>query len=104
MAPARLALCVALILLATPLTAAAADVRQGGSITVPADVTLEDDLYAFGESIKILGTVKGDVIAVGASVSVDGAVTGDLIAAGNSIAVRGQVGGSIRAAGSSVVI
>src|SRR2546426_6129722 len=105
MAPARLALCVALILLATPLTAAAADVRQGGTITVPADVTLEDDLYAFGDTISILGTVHGDVVATGVNnVNVDGTVTGDVITAANSVTIRGQVGGSVRAAGRTVVI
>src|SRR2546428_342524 len=93
MAPARLALCVALILLATPLTAAAADVRQGGTITVPADVTLEDDLYAFGDTISILGTVHGDVVATGVNnVNVDGTVTGDVITAANSVTIRGLVG------------
>src|SRR2546422_1202380 len=105
MAPARLALCVALTLLATPVTAAAADVRQGGTITVPADVTLEDDLYAFGDTISILGTVHGDVVATGVNnVNVDGTVTGDVIPAANSVTIRGQVGGSVRAAGRTVVI
>ena len=104
MAPVRLALCVALLLLLTRMTAAAADVRQGGTIVVPADVTLEDDLYAFGDTISILGTVRGDVVAFGMNVNVDGTVTGDLITAGQSVTVRGQVGGSVRAAGQTVVI
>ena len=103
MAFARVAALVVLLLAAFPNSAAAADVRQG-TVMIPADATVDDDLYAFGDSVTILGTVKGDVVAIGASVRVDGTVTGDLIASANTITVHGQVGGSVRAAAMTIAI
>src|SRR5205085_11299623 len=91
-----------IVALATP--AAAADIRSGDSITVAAGETINDDLYAFGNTITILGTVRGDVIAAGATVEIDGAVSGNVMAAGNSISIRGPVAGSVRIAGNTLAI
>jgi cytoskeletal protein CcmA (bactofilin family) len=101
---ARLLLLVLAALLATGGTAAAADVRQGPTVTISAGETVQDDLYAFAGTITILGTVRGDVVAAGGQISVDGTVTGDLIASGGTITVRGNVGGSVRAAGATILI
>src|SRR5207247_6511193 len=73
----------AVILLTTATPAAAAVVRQGETVTVGPDETIEDDLYAFAANVNIAGTVRGDVIAAGANFSVDGTVTGNLMAAGS---------------------
>jgi cytoskeletal protein CcmA (bactofilin family) len=100
----RVLLFVVLILTLTATPAAAADIRQGNEVTIGTTETVEDDLYAFGQTIAINGTVRGDVVAVGNNVSVDGSVTGDLIAAANFITIRGQVGGSVRAAGATVFV
>ena len=100
----RVFLLVALVLTLTSTPAAAADIRQGSEITVGTTETVEDDLYAFGQTIAINGTVRGDLIAVGESVSVDGVVTGDVIAAARIVSIRGQVGGSVRAAGASIFV
>ena len=100
----RVAALVALIMLAFPLPAAAADIRQGTDIVIAANETVDDDLYAFANSIAINGTVNGDVVAAGQTLSVDGTVNGDVIFAGSSISVRGQVTGSVRAAGATIFI
>ena len=84
--------------------AAAADLRQGSTVTVGPGETVDDDLYAFGGSITIQGTVKGDVVASGGMVIIDGTVTGSVMAAGGTISVGGQVSGSVRAAGGSVSV
>lgn len=102
--PGRVLLFTSVLLLVFATPAAAADVRQGEVVTVGPNETIEDDLYALGGSISILGTVRGDVIAFGGSVTVDGVVTGDLIAAGGATIVRGQVGGSVRVGAGSVLI
>ena len=94
----------AIILLTTATPAAAAVVRQGETVTVGPDETIEDDLYAFAANVNIAGTVRGDVIAAGANISVDGTVTGNLMAAGSTVVVRGEVGGSVRAAGATVTV
>jgi cytoskeletal protein CcmA (bactofilin family) len=91
------------ILVSTPLATHAAELRQGDAVVVPAGETIEDDLYAFGQTVTIYGTVNGDVIAAGGqSVNVAGTVTGDLMAAGTNVVVTGPVGGSARLAGQTV--
>src|SRR5256884_682430 len=87
----RVAALVALLMVAFPLRAAAADIRQGNDIVIGANDTVDDDLYAFGNSIAINGTVNGDVVAAGQSLSVDGTVNGDVMFAGSSVSIRGQV-------------
>src|SRR3989442_14511497 len=87
-----------------PSPAAAADIRQGSEITVGTTETVEDDLYAFGQTIAINGTVRGDLIAVGESVSVDGVVTRDVIAAARIVSIGGQVGRIARAARASIFV
>src|SRR5207253_1870286 len=84
-------------MVAFPLRAAAADIRQGNDIVIGANDTVDDDLYAFGNSIAINGTVNGDVVGAGQSLSVDGTVNGNVIFAGSSVSIRGQVSGSVTA-------
>lgn len=100
----RLLLLVAAVLVASGGQAAAADIRSGDTITVGAGETIDDDLYAFGGTISILGTVRGDLIAFSGTVIISGTVTGDVIAASGSVSVGGQVDGSVRAAGGPVAI
>jgi cytoskeletal protein CcmA (bactofilin family) len=92
-----------MLVIATP-PVYGAELRQGDAIVVPAGETIEDDLYAFGQSVTIYGTVNGDVIAAGQSVTIAGTVTGDLMAAGGNVAVVGPVNGSARVAGQTVEI
>ena len=90
------------LLVATPGTAAAFELRTGDGIDVPAGETVQDDLYAFGQRIEVAGTVDGDVIAGAAETTISGVVTGDLIAAAGTIVVTGQVNGSVRASGGTI--
>lgn len=101
---ARLLLLVVAALVASSGQAAAADIRSGDTITVGVGETIEDDLYAFGGTISILGTVRGDVIAFSGTVIISGTVTGDVIVGSGSVSVSGQVDGSVRAAGGPVTI
>src|SRR6266540_6669200 len=50
-----------LLLSAGAAPALAAEVRQGDSVVVGPNETINDDLYAFGSTVTILGTVNGDV-------------------------------------------
>ena len=52
-----------LFALALPQQAAAAEVRRGRSISIPAGEVVHNDLIAAGPSVRIDGTVEGDVIA-----------------------------------------
>lgn len=87
-----------------PSVALAADLRSGDAVVIPANQTINDDLYLFGGTISVQGTVNGDVVAFGGNITVEGPVTGDVIAAGGTVVVSGPVGGSVRAAGGTVAI
>jgi cytoskeletal protein CcmA (bactofilin family) len=91
-------------LLLTPATAQAAEIRSGEAIVVAPGETIDDDLYAFGQTVSIQGTVNGDVIAAAQSVNVQGRVNGDLMAAGSTVVVNGPVSGAARLAGQSIEV
>jgi hypothetical protein len=103
-APVKLlvALLAALLALSVPATAAAAELRRGDNVLVGPGETIDDDLYAFGNSVTVLGTVNGDVISAGNTVAIGGRVTGNVWAAANALTVSGEVLGSVRAAGNTV--
>lgn len=82
----------------------AADVRPAEVITIGSNETVNDDLYAFGRSVEVLGTVRGDVIAGAATVTIAGTVTGDVMAGAGQINVQGDVNGSVRVGGGNVTI
>jgi hypothetical protein len=95
---------VAALLAWLPLQAAAADLRQGSDVTVPAGETVNDDIYAGAGTVSISGTVNGNVIAGGGTITVSGTITHDLILGGGTINVTGHVGGSIIAAGGNITV
>jgi cytoskeletal protein CcmA (bactofilin family) len=98
------ALAALFVAVGQPAAASAAETRGGNEITVGPNETIDDDLYAFGQNVTILGTVTGSVIAGGNTVTVSGDVGGDLMAAGSTVLVNGPIHGSVRAAGQSVEI
>ncbi len=91
-----------LTVLSTPATALAADIRAADIVAVPAGQTINDDVYAFGQTVDIQGTVNGDVIAAAQTTNISGAVNGNVIAAGNNVNITGAVQGTVRVAGSTV--
>lgn len=92
----------ALLCALAPGVSRAAEVRRGQEVTVGPQEVIDDDLYVFGRTIVIQGTVRGDVVAVGRTVEVTGAVEGDVMAASSETRISGLVQGSVRAAGSTV--
>jgi hypothetical protein len=85
-----------LFALALPQGAAAAEVRRGQSISVPAGETIHNDLIATGGSVRIEGTVEGDVIAFTRDLTITGHVTGDVIAFAEEAVIDGIVDGNVR--------
>lgn len=94
----------ALLCALAPAVSRAAEVRRGQVVTVGPQEVIEDDLYAFGQTVQIQGTVRGDVVAFGRTVEISGAVEGDVMAAAADTRVSGLVRGSVRAAGSTLVL
>jgi anti-sigma factor RsiW/cytoskeletal protein CcmA (bactofilin family) len=90
--------------LALPQDAAAAEVRRGQSIAVPAGETIHNDLVVSGGSVRIEGTVEGDVIAFTRDLTVTGHVTGDVIAFSEETLIDGTVDGNVRVFSRDVVL
>jgi cytoskeletal protein CcmA (bactofilin family) len=99
-----LALGGALLALAARGAASAAEVRNGPAAVVAPGETLDDDLFAAGQTVTVAGRVTGDVFAAGQTVVVTGTVDGDLIAAAQQVVVDGAVNGDVRAAGAVVTV
>jgi cytoskeletal protein CcmA (bactofilin family) len=99
-----LVLASAMLVLAVPSAAMAAEVRTGTTAVVAPGETLNDDLFASGQTVTIAGRVTGDVYATGQTVVVTGTVDGDLIAAAQQVVVDGTVNGDVRAAGAVVTV
>lgn len=93
-----------LLAVAVPQQAAAAEVRRGRSISVPAGETLHNDLVATGSSVRIEGTVEGDVIAFTRDLTVTGHVTGDVIAFSQEAMIDGTIDGNVRVFSRGVIL
>ncbi|MBN1205406.1 MAG: hypothetical protein JXB05_10825 [Myxococcaceae bacterium] len=97
-------LAVALLSVLMSAEALAAEVRQGDVVTVGPGETVEEDLYAFGDTVLIQGTVRGDVLAIANKVDISGTVQGDVMSMAADFRVSGQVQGSVRSAAETVVV
>ncbi len=78
--------------------------QSGGQITIPADQTVDGDLYASGGRVLIEGTVDGDLIAAGGQVTISGDVSGDLMASAGAVDISGEVGGDARVAAGQTTV
>src|SRR5437870_4762579 len=90
------------LMLLLPAQALAADPRQGETVVVGPNETINDDLYAAGGTITIQGTINGDLVAAGSTITISGVVNGDVIAAGGTITISGPVRGSVRSGGGNL--
>jgi anti-sigma factor RsiW len=89
-------------------------VVKDGNVTIPADETIDDSVFAAGETVSVdgiitgnllvcarrvsvRGTVKGDLVALGQRIELDGKVEGNVVTAGEELAVRGPIGRSLHA-------
>lgn len=83
---------------------AAVNFRQGDTVVLGADETIDENYFAAGEYVAVNGIVNGDAYLVGGNVLVDGTVNGDVIAAGGTVTVIGDVTGDVRAAGGQITV
>lgn len=87
-----------------PIGVLAINYEKGGTVSVPANQTIDDSFYAAGTNITVDGRVIGDVICAGQSITINGTVDGDVICAGQAININGTVGGNVRLAGNTIAI
>ncbi|HEX6945772.1 MAG TPA: polymer-forming cytoskeletal protein [Acidimicrobiia bacterium] len=72
---------------------------------IPEGEVVDDDLYAAGVQVLVMGTVQGDLIAAAAErIVVEGEVMGSVTALAPEVVVRGRVGGAVRAAAGTLVV
>ncbi len=90
-------LLLALVGLAAPASALERRVARAGhqEIVVPAGETVDDSLFAVGETVSIDGVVTGNVIACAQRVIVRGTVKGDLVTGGQRVDLAGTVEGNV---------
>lgn len=96
-----LLIAAAVFLTALPVFAAT---FKTGQVVVQKEAALADNLYVFGGSVDVSGTVEGDVITAGGNVSVDGTVSQDVAALGGTVTILGSIGGDVRTAGGNVSV
>jgi len=73
-------------------------------VTLPADEVVNEDYFAWGDVVEILGTVHGDVYTAGGEIRMAGTVDGDLLAAGGKVRMEGKVSQNARIAGGEVTV
>jgi cytoskeletal protein CcmA (bactofilin family) len=76
--------------------------RYGDSVVVPANETVDSDLYAAGGTVTVNGHVTGDLVAAAGTIVVNGTVDGDIIAAGGTLELGGTVGHAVRVGGGQI--
>jgi Putative zinc-finger len=84
-----------IVLLALSLPSFALERRHGEFITVAANETVDDNLLAAGNTVRVEGVVNGDLLAFGRTVEVRGTVKGDLVSWAQRTEVSGTVEGRI---------
>ncbi|TAJ98407.1 MAG: polymer-forming cytoskeletal protein [Candidatus Manganitrophaceae bacterium] len=73
-------------------------------VTLREGEVVQEDYFAWGDVVEILGTVHGDVYAAGGEVRIAGDIDGDLLAAGGKVDVQGRIGQDARIAGGEVTV
>ena len=95
-------LAIALLALALPLSALAADFKAGDKTLI--SIPFNDDLYVAGGQVKIKSKIDADLVAAGGEVDINNDISGDLIVAGGRVFIGGNVGDDIRVAGGEIDI
>lgn len=84
--------------------AKAAEVRTDDRASVEAGERVADDVYLFGGSADVAGTVTGDVVVVAGDFDATGRIDGSLAVAAGEVVIDGRVGRSVRATGGEVTL
>ena len=86
----------ALVVLVVPFPVGA--VATSGTVLIPAERVVEEDLFAAGSRVIVEGTIKGDLTVTTRRLIISGVVEGDVNGLAWSVDISGEVGGTVRAA------
>lgn len=95
-------LSIILAVLAIAVPGLASQFRSGSAVSIPNGTIVPDDLYAFGQSVNVAGTINGDLIASGGNVSLSGRTAQSALVAGGQLTITGKIGNDLLAAGGSL--
>jgi cytoskeletal protein CcmA (bactofilin family) len=84
-----------ILLVALSLPSFALERRRGELVTVAANETVDDTLFAAGNTVLVEGVINGDLLAFGRTVDIDGTIKGDLVSFARRTVVSGTVQGRI---------
>lgn len=97
---------LAVLLLLVVCRAQATEFKTGDRVSIGEGKTIDDELYAFAQSIVVSGTVTSDLVAASNELRLGekGSVGGSANLAGSTVTVAGKVADNLRAAGSDVTV
>ena len=93
--PGVFLLAAAVALAASSASALERRAVKNGTVTVSAGETVDDSLFAAGDTVSMDGVVTGNLFACARTVSVRGTVKGDLVTAAQRVEVFGSVEGNV---------
>lgn len=94
--PAALAVLVTLVVvLGLPQPGAAMEKRKGETITVASNETIENSLFASGDTVNVDGVINGDLFVFAHKLSIRGTVKGNVMAFTQSFDMNGKVEGNL---------
>jgi len=96
-----------LLIMVSAAPSFAMDVRIAGEakvMSLPEGETVDDNLFATGDTVIINGTINGDLIALARSVTINGTVKGNVITGASNLNVQGTIEGTILAGGQNIQI
>lgn len=93
-----------LSLASLPKVGQAFTVKNTQVYNLPAESTLNDNLYLAGNDLSIDGKIDGDLKFIGSNLTINGEVNGDIIGIAENININGKVNGNLRIAGEQINI
>lgn len=95
---------IVLFLLAAiiPINAEAAVISSGDALTVESAEVIDDDIYYFGDTVTISGTILGDAVIFCREAVIDGKIEGSLLVFAETIQINGEIVGSARGGANSM--
>lgn len=94
----------ALILVAMPIVALAAQVHIGSDYFLKGSEKAADDLYVLAPSATFAGAVSGDAVAVAEGITNQGDISADAFFLGERVVLGGRVGDDARLLGAQVLV
>ncbi|HKP53245.1 MAG TPA: hypothetical protein VJ183_11410 [Chloroflexia bacterium] len=69
----------------------AGETRTGDVISVPSGTTVDDNLYAAGNTVTIDGTIRGNLVAAAREVTINGTIEGNVYVGAQTLVINGKV-------------